>query len=216
MATILFTGTVRLLCKPTFGRQWHHCYCRGTIMLIKNTRAAGAIAARPRFLRSSSSSWSVSTSGKYQYHTSNARPSSNAASGPLNLGSDHLIESWFHEVKTFGSLTVNDVPFDVHIQPLNPMEYPIAHKSIVQMFYDVRQAPGGEGPLPGQKLSDMSKVYDLKVLVDDGGNNMDVKCDLPAGVQLPVVCVITVPLKFGVYEFDIDYVQRHQRCLKRL
>ena len=134
----------------------------------------------------------VSSSRRMWVHTGSA--SLSPTTHPDNLTSEKLIEAWFNEVKTFGTLRVHDLPFDVHIRPLNPVDEPDGNKSLVKLFYD-----GGEGggPLEGRRLSDLGKLCDLKVLVEEGGARVAVSCDVPSGVQLPLVCVITVPIKFG-------------------
>lgn len=199
MAARFVTSAGKLARKEALARSLlqhtFHTYSRNQLLSVR-----AACAVRPVVftdLRSCHTS-KVRTKSKSQYHTSSARQvsTSNSTVGP-DLSSENLIESWYHEVKTFGTLTVHEVPFEFYIQPLNPMEYPVMNKSIVQVFYDTRQVSGG-GPLPGQKLGEMSKLYDLKVKVDDEGEKMDVNCDLPAGVHLPLVCIISVPMKYVV------------------
>ena len=110
------------------------------------------------------------------------------------LTSENLIDAWFNEVKAFGTLCVHDFPFDIHVQPLNPVDYPDVKKSIVKVFYD---AEDSKEPLESSKLSRLGNLCDMKVLVEEEGGRVEVTCDVPLGVELPLVCVISVPINFG-------------------
>lgn len=131
------------------------------------------------------------TSNRVLFHTDNTLflPRANAD----NLTAENLIEAWFNEVKPFGTLCVHDFPFDVHVQPLNPVDYPDANKSLVKVFYDAED----KEPLEGSKLSKLGNLCDMKVLVEEDGERVEVTCDIPSGVELPLVCVINVPINFG-------------------
>ena len=120
-----------------------------------------------------------------------------SVSGRANLGNlrtENLIQAWFNEVTTYGTLCIHNVPFHVHIEPLNPVDYPDMNKSIVKTYYNAVNN-GDEEHVPGHKLSEMIKLCDMRVAVEE--ERVEVRCDIPPGVELPLVCVISVPIKFG-------------------
>ncbi|KAK7102419.1 protein FAM185A-like [Littorina saxatilis] len=121
-----------------------------------------------------------------------------------DLNTENLISAWFNEVKTFGTLHMHNVPFDVHIQPLNPVDYPDHNKSIVKVFYNGASSHGTQESPVGRKLSELGKLCDMKVKAEDDGGKVSVTCDVPSGVQLPLLCVIKVPVKF-----DVDFKGSH-------
>ncbi|XP_076448178.1 protein FAM185A-like [Babylonia areolata] len=132
------------------------------------------------------------SSDKHSFHTHSALFSSEDAQQKDVFTTENLIGAWFDEINTFGTVHIRNVPFDIHIQPLNPLDYPELNKTIVKLYYN----SASRQPLVGYKLSEMGKLSNTKVCVE--GGRLDVSCDVPQGVQLPLVCVITVPLKFDV------------------
>lgn len=118
-----------------------------------------------------------------------------------NLSHELFIEGWFQEVSPFGSLTIHDVPFDIYIQPLSLTEHPQMNKSIVKMFYDARCDSKGDEVISGRKLSELSRLCEMNVTVTNEGQQMNIACKLPPGVELPVVCIVFVPIKFGKYVY---------------
>ncbi|KAL8594706.1 hypothetical protein ACOMHN_051652 [Nucella lapillus] len=133
-------------------------------------------------------------SHRHSFHTCNPIFTEVSQEGS-SLTTENLIGAWFNEASPFGSVSVRGVPFDIYIQPLNPMENPELNKSIVKLFYQ-KAGSGSQQPLAGHKLSEMGKLVNTKVCAE--GERLSVSCDMPQGVQLPLVCVITVPLKFDV------------------
>jgi hypothetical protein len=61
------------------------------------------------------------------------------------FSTEHLVEAWFNEVKPFGTVSIQNVPFDVIIQPLNPLDNTEANKGIVKLYYSGDSAGLSEG-----------------------------------------------------------------------
>ncbi|PVD25195.1 hypothetical protein C0Q70_15693 [Pomacea canaliculata] len=114
------------------------------------------------------------------------------------LSSESLIEAWFSEVSPYGTLTVQNFPFKVHIHPLNLTDYPDMNKSIVKMYYDSECDSGNRENISGRKLSEIGKVYEMNVSVSEDGEKMHITCKQPPGVTLPVVCEMFLPMRFGI------------------
>jgi hypothetical protein len=67
------------------------------------------------------------------------------SSDPTAFSTEHLVEAWFIEVKPFGTVSIQNVPFDVIIQPLNPLDNTEANKGIVKLYYSGDSAGLSDG-----------------------------------------------------------------------
>ena len=102
-----------------------------------------------------------------------------------------LLETWFYEVSSRGSMSAH-LPFTTIIKPLPPQDYPDMNKVIIELHYE----QDGQDIPNAYQLSQISDIYDLKVSFDQDKANMNLNCNLPSRVSLPVVCHIQIPLQF--------------------
>lgn len=111
-----------------------------------------------------------------------------------NFNVDSLLETWFYEVCQYGSVSAS-IPFNTVIKPLNPQDYPDMNKVIIQLYYD---SPTTNSDIPpSHQLSQISGLIDLNVTFDEDRANMNIVGDSVQGLDLPVSCILHVPLKFG-------------------
>ena len=107
---------------------------------------------------------------------------------------DNLIEVWFNEVNAFGMLNLCNIPFDTFIRPINSAVSPMCNKSIVKILYNYHNTT-----ISSSTLSKLSNLCDTKVQVKNDGERLDVSCNVPAGVLLPLICAIDLPVSFGEF-----------------
>ncbi|KAH9494688.1 hypothetical protein Btru_020235 [Bulinus truncatus] len=86
------------------------------------------------------------------------------------------------------------MPFKTFVKSL---KQPDLNKVIIQLHYDLES--NAEHKVPdGFQLSQISNLYDLKVKFDEDKANMNISCEVNGVAALPIICILQVPIQFGL------------------
>ncbi|XP_062615681.1 protein FAM185A-like [Saccostrea cucullata] len=134
---------------------------------------------------------------KFQACCSTSSANENTQTFSISNTNPGFLEGKFMATDKFGKLNI-DVPFDIHIESLNPDKYPEMNKMFVKLFYVLQ---------PDEKV-DSSVLVALRQCYTFSMNFQDKKEFTAKGhfnskVEYPVKCVVQLPMKF-----DLDVTAR--------
>lgn len=81
----------------------------------------------------------------------------------------------------------------VHIQPLDPQNFPKMDKVFVNIMYTGEETENEQG------LALAKKQYVVGINLDDTNEEIEVDLRYKTHSSIPAVCDIQIPLKFGMY-----------------
>ncbi|XP_061186544.1 protein FAM185A-like [Saccostrea echinata] len=121
----------------------------------------------------------------------------NTQSFTISNANPGFLEGKFMATDKFGKLYI-DVPFDIHIESLNPDKYPEMNKMFVKLFYDLQP----DEKVDSSVLVALRQCYTFNVNFKDK-KEFTAKGHFNSKVEYPVKCVVQLPMKF-----DLDVTAR--------